>query len=102
LGRRGRGKSQNKPDDVFKRDEMTLLAKWGRTAKLAAQELDVSQWNLRDWRHQYGPPVPAETSGQLEAVQGALRRGNDSLRAHPRQEELRTAAVGIAFHRAAR
>ena len=67
-------------DEAFERDAEALLLKGGRQVKQLAEELGVSQWNLRDWREQYGPGAPARTTGQLEDELRALRRENESLR----------------------
>ena len=67
-------------DEAFKRDAAALLLKGDKRVKQLAQELGVSQWNLRGWREQYGPSAPARTTEQLEAELRALRRENESLR----------------------
>jgi transposase-like protein len=42
-------------DEDFKRDAVALLLRGDKRVKQLAQDLGVSQWNLRDWREQYGP-----------------------------------------------
>ena len=79
-------------DEAFKRDAVALLLKGGKQVKQLAQELGVSQWNLRDWREQYGPGAPARTTGQLEDELRALRRENESLRT---QRDILKKTLGI-------
>ena len=68
-------------DEAFKRDAVALLVKGDKTIKLLAQELGISQWNLRDWKKRYGPPAPLRSSEVLETELRALRRENERLRA---------------------
>jgi transposase len=79
-------------DEAFKRDAVGLLLKGDKRVKQLAQELGVSQWNLRDWRAQYGPPVPVKTTEQLEAELRTLRRENESLRT---QRDILKKTLGI-------
>jgi transposase len=79
-------------DEAFKRDAVALLLKGDKRVKQLAQELGVSQWNLRDWRAQYGPSAPARTTEQLEAELRTLRRENDSLRV---QRDILKKTLGI-------
>ena len=79
-------------DEAFKRDAVALLLKGDKRAKQLAQELGVSIWNLRDWREQYGPSAPAQTTEQLEAELRRLRRENDSLRT---QRDILKKTLGI-------
>jgi transposase-like protein len=79
-------------DEAFKRDAVALLLKGDKRVTQLAQELGVSQWNLRDWRAQYSPPTPAKTTEQLEIELRALRRENDSLRA---QRDILKKTLGI-------
>jgi transposase-like protein len=79
-------------DEAFKRDAVALLLKGGKQVKQLAQELGVSQWNLRDWREQHGPIAPARTTGQLEDELRALRRENESLRT---QRDILKKTLGI-------
>ena len=52
----------------------------------------MSQWNLRDWRAQYGPAAPAKSTEQLEAELRVLRRENESLRT---QRDILKKTLGI-------
>ena len=74
------GRARRTFDEAFERDAVALLLKGGKQVKQLAEELGVSQWNLRDWREQYGPGAPARTTGQLEDELRALRLENESLR----------------------
>jgi transposase-like protein len=67
-------------DEAFKRDAVALLLKGDKKVKQVAQELGVSQWNLRDWRKEYGPAAPVRSLEEMEAELRALRRENESLR----------------------
>jgi transposase InsO family protein len=66
-------------DKTFKRDVVALLLKGGQQVEQLAQEMGVSQWNLRDWREQHGPSAPARATGQLENE----LRATDSRHDHP-------------------
>ena len=79
-------------DESFKRDAVALLLKGDKRVKQLAQELGVSQWNLRDWRERYGPPAPAQSAEQLQAELRALRRENESLRT---QRDILKKTLGI-------
>lgn len=79
-------------DEGFKRDAVALLLKGDKRVQQLAQDLGVSQWNLRDWRAQYGPSAPVKTTEQLEAELRALRRENDSLRT---QRDILKKTLGI-------
>jgi transposase len=79
-------------DETFKRDAVALLLKGDKRVKQLAQELGVSQWNLRDWREHYGPSAPAKTTEQLAAELRTLRRENDSLRT---QRDILKKTLGI-------
>lgn len=79
-------------DEAFKRDAVALLVKGDKTIKLLAQELGVSQWNLRDWKKRYGPPAPVRSSEVIEAELRALRRENERLRA---QRDILKKTLGI-------
>lgn len=59
--------SRRRFDEAFKRDAAALLLQGHKRLKQLAQALDVSRWNLRDWRRQHGPVAPAQTSEQLAA-----------------------------------
>jgi transposase len=79
-------------DETFKRDAVALLLKGEKRVKQLAQDLGVSQWNLRDWRERYGPSAPAKTTEQLEAELRTLRRENESLRV---QRDILKKTLGI-------
>ena len=79
-------------DEAFKRDAVALLLRQDKPVKQLAQDLGVSQWNLRDWRAQYGPSAPAKSPEQLEAEVRTLRRENESLRA---QRDILKKTLGI-------
>ncbi len=68
-------------DETFKRDAVALLSKGDRSRKQLAHDLGVSQWNLRDWQRQYGPPAPVRSQEELAAEVRAQRREIERLRA---------------------
>ena len=63
-------------DEAFKRDAVALLSKGDQPIKQLAQNLGVSQWNLRDW----------------SAYQRAARAGESTVAG---QEQLGSAAVAL-------
>lgn len=79
-------------DEAFKRDAVALLLSGNKRATQLAQELGVDPKSLRDWRAQYGPPTPAQTTEQLEAEVRTLRRENESLRT---QRDILKKTLGI-------
>ena len=85
-------------DETFKRDAVALLLKGDKRVKQLAQDLGVSQWNLRDWREQYGPSAPVKSTEQLEAelrLQALHLRADSRLR----QADLLTGCSESAFPR---
>jgi transposase-like protein len=79
-------------DEAFRRDAVALLLQGDKRVKQQAQDLGVSQWNLRDRREQYGPGAPAKSTEELEAELRALRRENESLRT---QRDILKKTLGI-------
>lgn len=58
-------------DEPFKRDAVALL-EGGRGATQLARELDVSQWNLRDWKKIFG----TGSAGAGRQAPGARQAGD--------------------------
>src|SRR5207244_12376024 len=63
-------------DEAFRREAVALLQSSDKPLVQIAAELGVSQWNLRDWRKQYGDSSgrrkPGKTAGV--AAQSELER----------------------------
>ena len=84
-------------DEAFRRDAVALLQSSDEPLVQIAAELGVSQWNLRDWRKQYGdsngsrkPSKSAAVAVQSELAR--LRRENQNLKA---QRDILKKALGI-------
>ena len=84
-------------DEAFRRDAVALLQSSDEPLVQIAAELGVSQWNLRDWRKQYGdsngsrkPSKTAAVAVQWELAR--LRRENQNLKA---QRDILKKALGI-------
>ena len=67
-------------DEQYKRDAVALL-EGGRKVAQLARDLNISHWNLRDWKKRYGPPAPIRSSEVVATELRALRRENERLRA---------------------
>ena len=84
-------------DEAFRREAVALLQSSDEPLVQIAAELGVSQWNLRDWRKQYGdssgsrkPSKSAAAAAQSELAR--LRRENQNLKA---QRDILKKALGI-------
>ena len=84
-------------DEAFRREAVALVQSSDEPLAQIAAELGVSQWNLRDWRKQYGdssgrhkPSKSAAAATQSELAR--LRRENQSLKA---QRDILKKALGI-------
>lgn len=84
-------------DEAFRRDAVALLQSSDEPLVQIAAELGVSQWNLRDWRKQYGDSNGARKPSKSAAVAvqselARLRRENQNLKA---QRDILKKALGI-------
>ena len=84
-------------DEAFRREAVALLQSSDEPLAQIATELGVSQWNLRDWRKQYGDPSGSRQPGKTSAAgvqseMARLRRENQNLKA---QRDILKKAWGI-------
>ena len=84
-------------DEAFRRDAVALLQSSNEPLVQIAAELGVSQWNLRDWRKQYGDSngsrKPSKTAAVVvQSELARLRRENQNLKA---QRDILKKALGI-------
>jgi transposase len=84
-------------DEAFRRDAVALLQSSDEPLVQIAAELGVSQWNLRDWRKQYGDSNGGRKLSKSVAVAvqselARLRRENQNLKA---QRDILKKALGI-------
>jgi len=84
-------------DEAFRRDAVALLQSSNEPLVQIAAELGVSQWNLRDWRKQYGDSngsrKPSKTAAvAVQSELARLRRENQNLKA---QRDILKKALGI-------
>ena len=84
-------------DEAFRRDAVALLQSSDEPLVQIAAELGVSQWNLRDWRKQYGDSNGNRKSSKTAAVavqseMARLRREIQNLKA---QRDILKKALGI-------
>src|SRR5713226_5418763 len=84
-------------DEAFRREAVALLQSSDEPLVQIAAELGVSQWNLRDWRKQYGDSSGGRKAGKSSAAAAQselarLRREIQSLKA---QRDILKKAVGI-------
>jgi len=59
-------KTRRRYDEQFKRDAVALI-KGGRPLAQLARELDISHWNLRDWKRLHEARGSAESRGARSA-----------------------------------
>lgn len=91
-------KTPRRFDREFKLAALELWRTSGKTRKAVAEELGISEWNLRDWKEDFeGKDTPApiprpRTVGELEAENLRLRRENQSLR---NQRDILKKSLGI-------
>ena len=94
-------------DEQYKRDAVALL-EGGRKVAQLARDLNISHWNLRDWKRRYGTGVavesqpPARSAGLANAggscavaaavELAAMRRELDAVRA---QNDILKKALAI-------
>jgi transposase len=85
-------------DEAFRREAVALMQSSDEPLAQIATKLGVSQWNLRDWREQYGSssgngkPSKAAATEAMRAEVARLRRENESLKA---QRDILKKALGI-------
>jgi transposase len=84
-------------DEAFRREAVALLQSSDEPLVQIAAELGVSQWNLRDWRKQYGDSngsrKPSKTAAvAVQSELARLRRENQNLKA---QRDILKKALGI-------
>lgn len=91
-------KSPRRFDKEFKLAALELWRTSGKTRKEVAEELGISEWNLRDWKEDVeGKSMPApvlrpRTAAELEADNLRLRQENQSLR---NQRDILKKSLGI-------
>jgi transposase len=60
-------------DESFRRQAVALLETTGKPLREIAAELDVSHWNLRDWKAIYGRrSTPAQLEEQVQRLREEL------------------------------
>jgi transposase len=85
-------------DEAFRREAVALLQSSDEPLVQIAAELGVSQWNLRDWRKQYGDssgrrkPNKSAAAAEVQSELARLRRENQNLKA---QRDILKKALGI-------
>jgi transposase len=84
-------------DEAFRREAVALLQSSDEPLAQIAAGLGVSQWNLRDWRKQYGGSSgsrkPGMTAGAgVQSEMARLRHENQNLKA---QRDILKKALGI-------
>src|SRR5688572_8141466 len=93
--------TENKPkrpkrrfDEQFRRDAIALVKSSGKPLGEIAEQLGVTQWNLRDWmkRDRRESPAAATSTDELQRVIARLQRENKSLQA---QRDILKKAMGI-------
>jgi transposase len=84
-------------DEAFRREAVALLQSSDEPLVQIAAELGVSQWNLRDWRKQYGESSgsrkPSKTSAA--AAQSELARLRREIQNLKTQRDILKKALGI-------
>ena len=91
-------KSRARYDREFKLAAINHWQTSGKTRIAAAEDLGISEWNLRDWkraedRRSKKVPAPrARTAAELEAENMRLRQENQSLR---NQRDILKKSLGI-------
>jgi transposase len=91
-------KTPRRFDKEFKAAALELWRTSGKTRKEVADELGISEWNLRDWKEDAergnvpAPVLRPRTVAELEAENLRLRRENQSLR---HQRDILKKSLGI-------
>src|SRR5471030_1371172 len=83
-------------DEAFRREAVALLQSSDEPLAQIATELGVSQWNLRDWRKQYGDSSGSRKLGKTSAaVQSELARLRREIQSLKTQRDILKKALGI-------
>jgi transposase len=91
-------KSPRRFDKEFKLAALELWRTSGKTRKEVADDLGISEWNLRDWKEDVergnapAPVLRPRTAAELEADNLRLRQENQSLR---NQRDILKKSLGI-------
>jgi transposase len=81
-------------DEAFRREAVALLQSSDEPLVQIAAELGVSQWNLRDWRKQYGDSSGSRKPGKT-AAQSELERLRREIQNLKTQRDILKKALGI-------
>lgn len=79
-------------DEAFRREAVALLQSSDEPLVQMAAKLGVSQWNLRDWRKQYGDSDGKSAAVGVQLELARLRRENQNLKA---ERDILKKALGI-------
>jgi|SRR5436190_10732878 len=82
-------------DEAFRREAVALLQSSDEPLVQIAAELGVSQWNLRDWRKQYGDSSSSRKPGKGAAAQSELARLRREIQKLKTQRDILKKALGI-------
>ena len=84
-------------DEAFRREAVALLQSSDEPLAQIAAELGVSQWNLRDWRKQYGDSSGSRKPGKsgAAAAQSELARLRREIQSLKAQRDILKKALGI-------
>jgi transposase len=83
--------SRRKYDRNFKKEAVALWLNSGKSARVIAAELGITESCLYSWRSEFGPSTPAQEAGMASELQ-ALRRENAELR---QQRDILKKTLGI-------
>ena len=84
-------------DEAFRREAVALLQSSDKPLVQIAAELGVSQWNLRDWRKQYGDSSGRRKPGKTAAVaaQSELERLRREIQNLKTQRDILKKALAV-------
>jgi transposase len=84
-------------DEAFRREAVALLQSSDEPLVQIAAELGVSQWNLRDWRKQYGESSDSRKprKSTVAAEQSELARLRREIQNLKTQRDILKKALGI-------
>lgn len=84
-------------DEAFRREAVALLQSSDEPLVQIAAELGVSQWNLRDWRKQYGESSGGRKPSKISATasQSELARLRREIQNLKTQRDILKKALGI-------
>ena len=83
--------SRRKYDRNFKKEAVALWLNSGKSARVIAAELGITESRLYSWRSKFSPSTPAQEADLANQVQ-ALRRENAELR---QQRDILKKTLGI-------